>query len=180
MILNEELSFDQLPESVRVSFNGRTARHEPMAVNTLLYKFTDWELFNSNGRVSPFWGTMEDLFDILAYAKSKNKTLYDCVRERNAVLHNWNGLTSLVVIKIMQKIYGFTGNIGLQTEKGYAKAGQTYTRHFTAPISFWGGASQVYLPNLDKSVLTEIVPPNTVFVRDDASAVEEFLKDYVV
>ncbi len=186
-ILNDELSFETLPPHIKGSFNGLMAKRQPIEIGTYLYKFTDWELFNtktdSTGNVvktvSPFWGAMSDLDDILAYAISSRKTLLDCVRERNAVLHNWNGLTSLIVIQITQKVIGFTGNIGPQTERGYAKAGQSYSRHFTAPIAFWGGASQVYLPNLDKRYITEKVPPNTVMIRDDATAVQEFLSDYV-
>lgn len=187
MPLNENLNFETLPSHIKGSFNGLTAKHQAIDTGTYLYKFTDWELFNvrtdKNGNtstsVSPFWGTIGDLDDILAYAISTKKTLLDCVRARNAVLHNWNGLTSLIVIQTTQKVYGFTGNIGPQTEKGYAKEGQSYSRHFTAPLAFWGGASQVYLPNLDKSYINEIIPPNTVLIRDDASAIQEFLRTYI-
>ena len=179
MILNQELSFDQLPESIRVSFNSRTAKHELIPANTLLYKFADGDLTfidNNDNRekASPFWGTMDDLFDIMAYAKSTNKQLADCVRLRNAVLHGWNGLTSLRIIKLSKPIYGFTGNIGPQNQRGYAK------RHYTSPVFFGGGASQVVLPNLLSEYIIEIVPKNTVLISDGLDEIEEFLKDLVV
>lgn len=122
---------------------------------------------------------MGDLYYILNRAKTKNKTLLECIRERNAVLHNWNGLTSLIVIKTIKKMYGFTGNIGPQTEKGYGKEGELYSRHFTKSISFWGSASQAYIPNLKSEYITEIVPLNTVLVRDNVNAIIEFLEAYV-
>ena len=180
MALNQDLTFDQLPTSVRYSFNGLTAHHERVSAGMLLYKFTDWDVFSPTGRVSPFWGTMDDLVDVLYYSKKTGKTLLDCIRQRNAVLHNWNGLTSLVIIRTSQDVYGFTGNIGPQTEKGYGKEGKTYSRPFTSPIALWGGASQVYLPGLQREHIAEVVPAETVLIRDDADAILEFLNDLVL
>ncbi|GAB4035593.1 hypothetical protein [Spirosoma jeollabukense] len=180
MVLNETLTFNQLEDSIRKSFNGLTAKHERIRTGMLLYKFTDYEVFNPSGRITPFWGTMEDLVDLLAYSKKKGKTLLDCIRQRNAVLHNWNGLNSLVVVRISQDVFGFTGNIGPQTEKGYGKEGETYARHFTSPISLWGGASQVYLPGLQRQHISEVIPAETVLIRDDASDILAFLTDLVL
>lgn len=190
MSLNKDLVFDQLPISVQKSFNGLTAKHERIKPQTLLYKFTDWEIFNTgfdkNGNsiesTSAFWGTMDDLIDVLYYCKKTNKTLLDCVRQRNAVLHNWNGLNSLLIIRVVQEeIYGFTGNIGPQTEKGHAKAGKTYaTKHFTSAIAFWGGASQVYLPGLQRQHIAEVVPAETVLIRDKVEAILDFLNNLVL
>ncbi|GAB3894256.1 hypothetical protein [Spirosoma agri] len=180
MALNESLTFDQLATSVRQSFNGLIARHEQIRAGTLLYKFTDWDVFNPTGRASPYWGTMEDLFDILYYSKRTGRTLLECVRQRNAVLHNWNGLNSLLIVRISQDVYGFTGTIGPQTEKGYGKDGVTYSRHFTSQIALWGGASQVYLPGLQRSHITEVVSAETVLIRDDTDAILDFLTSMVL
>ena len=188
MVLNEDLRFDQLPASVRNSFNGLVAKHERIKPDTLLYKFTDWNVFNaytdknglSHESTSAFWGTIDDLLDVLHYCQETGKTLPDCIRQRNAVLHNWNGLNSLLVIRISQDVYGFTGNIGPQTEKGYARSGKVYTRPFTAPIAFWGGASQVYLPGLQRSHITEVVPAETVLLRDNTAAIVDFLTSLVL
>lgn len=178
-MLNENLTFEQLDGSVQKSFNGLTAKHERIRMDTLLYKFTDYELFNPNGKITPFWGTMEDLADLLAYSKKKDKPLLECIRKRNAVLHNWNGLNSLIIVRISQDVYGFTGNIGPQTEKGYSKD-ETYTRHFTRSIALWGGASQVFLPGLQRQHISEVVPSETVLIRDDTDAILEFLNDLVL
>ena len=182
MILNQTLTFEDLKESQKNSFNGRRAQKVTIPVGTYFYKFTDWELFNLDKEcketISPFWGTMGDLADILAYAQKTGKTLLECVRARNAVLHNWNGLTCLIVIQTTQPIVGFAGDIGPQTEKGYAKEGQTYARHFTTRLNFWGGASQVCLPHLERQYIKEIVPPTTVYIRDDVKAIQAFLKDF--
>lgn len=188
MLLNETLTFDQLPVSVQKSFNGLMAKHERIRAGTMLYKFTDWDLFNTRvdkdghatESASPFWGTMADLMDVLYYSQKTTKTLLECVRQRNGVLHNWNGLNSLVVIRLQQDVFGFTGNIGSQTEKGYARPGQDYVRHFTGPVAFWGGASQVYLPGLQRTHVEEVVPPETVLIRDSADEILDFLNSLVV
>lgn len=72
-MLNANLEFDQIPLSHRRSFNGLNAQKQKIAVGTLLYKFTDWEVFNSytdtanqlKESVSAFWGTLGDLHDVL-------------------------------------------------------------------------------------------------------------------
>ncbi len=184
-MLNANLEFDQIPLSHRRSFNGLYAQKQKIAVGTLLYKFTDWEVFNSytdtanqlKESVSAFWGTLGDLHDVLAYATQSNKSLLDCIRRRNAVLHNWNGLNSLVIIRLRQDVVGFVGNIGPQTEKGYAEQ-YMKRRGYTPPIQLWGGASQVYLPGLTRLHVEEIVPSATVLVRDPVPDIVAFLEEY--
>lgn len=184
-MLNEQLILEDISFSHRRSFNGLRAAKETIRAGTNLYKFTDWDVFNAytdkNGQskesVSPFWGTMGDLHDLLAYAEKTGKSLLECLRQRNAVLHNWNGLNSLVVIRLKEDVKGFVGNIGPQTEKGYAEH-FTKRRGYTVPIQLWGGASQVYLPGLTRLQAEEIVPSETVYVRDTVAHIIDFLVSY--
>ncbi|WP_273212201.1 hypothetical protein [Runella zeae] len=103
--------------------------------------------------------------------------MLDCIRRRNAVLHNWNGLNSLVIIRLRQDVVGFVGSIGSQTEKGYAEQ-YMKRRGYTPPIQLWGGASQVYLPGLTWLHVEEIVPSATVLVRDPVPDIVAFLEEY--
>ena len=180
-MLNDSLTFDEIDLSHRRSFQGLSARKDVIRAGTILYKFTDWDVFSigRNGRenVSSFWGTMPDLYDLLGYAQHSNQTLLQCLRQRNAVLHNWNGLNSLVVIRLRENVAGFVGNIGPQTEKGYGdkviqKGG------YTKQISLWGGASQVYLPELSRTHVAEVIPAETVYVRDPITQIVDFLRSY--
>ncbi|MEO6282962.1 MAG: hypothetical protein ABIN80_13655 [Dyadobacter sp.] len=186
-------------EEARRSFSGLRAKKEEIKKNTLLYKFTDSDVFfwatkrnpvtkfydfqyhetgEKKGQplivASQYWGTMDDLRNILIYSKETNRSLLSCIRQRNAVLHNWNGLNSLLVVRLKETVWGWTGNIGPQTEKNYV--GYKSRPGVSAPINLFGGADQVCIPRLERNHIEDVISAETVYVRDPIDDIINFLK----
>lgn len=162
-------------------------------MGTYLYKFSDSDVFyyrtyrdrttrryfqdeRNIEAVSNYWARISDLYNLLFYAKSSGISLLELVRQRSAVLHNWNGLNSLLIIRLKQRVIGLEGEIGPQTEKNY---GNWKKRHgFTKPIELWGGSGQVVIPNLTRKYVEVVVPAETIYIRDPVDDIIDFLKGF--
>ena len=179
---------------------------KPITAGTYLYKFSDSDVFYTKEetkitgsylfyekgkpvpkegdpieteyfvRVSPYWARISDLYNLLHYSKNSNKSLLECVRNRNAVLHNWNGLNSLLIIKLKETVLGWEGGIREQTEKNYDDWKKR--RGYSAPVKVWGGGSQVVIPNLTRRHIEVVVPAETVYIRDPIEDIIDFLEGY--
>ncbi len=154
MILNEDLSFEKLPEDWQRTFRGRRAEKRLLGANHLLFKFTEHGLFKTDGTVTPFWSSIvpitpadPGLAGMQARAAALNCGPAVAARARSAVSRQWNGMTNLLEARLLVEAYAFVGQCSGQRINDDDQS---------ANVVFIGGAWQLLVPNLGRSSIIKI------------------------
>lgn len=175
-ILNQTLNFKDLSPYDKAAFSGHVTK-EIFMENTLLYRFSDHDRITS-----PWWSDASDLGHTLLTCLNNQQSLVDYVRQHSAVKRQWNQLQDLIIIKLNVRAFGLRGLARPQNEASIYtnKDSIHYKEKFTKPVYFKGGSSQVYIPNLNMSNISVVVPAGAVNIYDDVKDILDFLISYKI
>ena len=175
-ILNESLRFEMLPIDVRSAFTGFRATKVLLPWGTSLFRFS------GHSRISPWWSETNQLSILLLTAKARNHSLFEYARNTTAIKRLWDfGLFNLIIVRLKQPVYAFSGFIAPQNEAAQYKNSQdfiNYKKKFTKPVFFSGGNGQVYIKDLEPRHVDFIVPAGAVNIYDDVTEIMDFLISY--
>lgn len=171
-ILNQNLKFKDLPADVRRAFHGEP-ENDLLVANKTLFRFS------SHSGISPWWSDARELSGLLLAAKASGRALSRYVRERTAVLRQWDpDMTYLIVARLNKPVYAFRGIISHQDEAAVYMDPEdlkNYKKKFTKSVFFRGGNGQVYINGLQQHDVDIIVPMGTVYIYDKIDDILDFL-----
>ncbi len=153
-ILNEGITFDQLPANNRAPFVGRgTPRLFP--VGWEFYKYTKYPLA-AVGPVSPWWSSVKPL-DVndpglegsLQRAGRLGVDPQRFARARAAVTQQWNSMDHLLRIRLVRPVYGLVGRCSAQLVDDTLQT-QAEKDENRKKVVFIGGAWQAFIPGLTR------------------------------
>ncbi len=174
--LNQDIHFDQLPDSVRHAFSGSVGAKVLLTAGTLLFRFS------GHANISSWWSEASQLSNLLLSAKASGQSLFQYIRNTTAVLRQWDsGMNNLIVGKLNRSVYAFRGTISPQNEASRYMNSQdlsSYKKRFTKPVFFGGGNGQVYINGIKEEDITIIVPVGTVNTFDKIDDIIDFLISY--
>lgn len=144
--LNDNLTFDSLPDGVRQAFRGRVIAKR-FEQNHLFYKMSR-EPDHTSFSISPWWSSYEPAINgDSGFVGSWNNPLgmRSATRINAAVPERWNTLDNLLLMRLRVPIVGFVGKC--ERQLAHLGANPLTTTKFGAPF-LGGGHVQVFLPNL--------------------------------
>ena len=177
-ILNHELNWVQVgamkeqSSLIRDAFREQQAERVLLQLGTELYKFNDVPfLTNREGALSRWWQPYRPLghdpgwLQKVQLAKFLKVSIIEYGRVTSAVKENWNSLEYLLVIALRVPVYAWFGGYAKmarldegqtskrnQSSKDEKRGGGGWTtidKSMTGAPSLPGGATQLYIPNLE-------------------------------
>jgi len=153
MVLNEDLPFHSAAPEVKQAFSGGFPQKLLLHPGLQLYKFSQYDLFR-DGKATAWWSSVEPMnnFDtglekLLERAEGTGRSQTEFARARNAVTHQWNSMSGLLLTSLMSPVYAFVGRV----------AAQPYDeRSAYSNVVFIGGAVQLWIPNLTTSDIRKL------------------------
>lgn len=151
-MLNAGMKWETLPDDVKRAFIGQQAELREFLAGTQFYKFTDRPLLGSGSYVTPWWSGVDPLDSsdpglngVHARAQDLGVDPAKFARARSAVTLQWNSMTGLLVVQLIQPVCGFVGRCSHQRmDAGDPK------------VVFIGGGWQVYVPNLTPNHVLQV------------------------
>ena len=167
-------------EKIRKAYKGGITEELQLLSGTKLFKFSSYDAANTNGGVTAWWTEISELPGILQSAMKEKKMLEHYVRDSNAVLRQWNGLNSLIVIELTKNMTAYKGEIASQNEASsyMDRNDPNYKKKFTKPVFFVGGNQQVYINNISSNDFKVIIPSGTISSYDNINDIVNFLKSF--
>lgn len=154
-VLNESISFVTAPADVQQTFHGRTAIRQHVPAGQVLYKFTQFPLVSDKGLITPFWSwatptNAEDpgLEKLIERAGNLGVPAADFARARSAVVQQWNEMSGLLRVRLLVPVCGLYGRCGTQ---------RVDQRSEFDKVVFIGGAWQLWIPNLTRREVVEVL-----------------------
>jgi len=140
-ILNQDLDWDKFDLDVKGAFRRGAAVKIQIAPNSMLCRFITAESKKNNIRgneifFSPWWTDWDSTFHLIARWRATGATTEEIVRAKLAVTEKFSReLDYLVQIVLTKPVFAWEGVTNYQDDK---------IRH----VTYIGGATQLYLPNL--------------------------------
>lgn len=152
--MNSDINFSDVGADVRRAFLGGRAVKRPFPAGYQLYKFTQYPLLGSDGRVSPWWSSVEPLggndpglAETLKRAERLGVHAAEFARARSAVVKQWNSMTGLLIAQLTAPVFGFVGTVAHQP----IDESPVFRN-----VVFIGGAKQIWLPNLTAAQIHKV------------------------
>ena len=152
-ILNSELDFVTAPNDVRRAFLGQRAERRLIPMGHELYKFTQHQLFKTDGTVTPWWSSVlpldandPGLAGTLERAANLGAAASEFARTRTAVTRQWNRMTDLQRARLLVSVYGFVGRCSGQKMDDDPQLQN---------VIYIGGAYQIWIPNLTRGMILQ-------------------------
>ncbi|MBO0950458.1 hypothetical protein [Fibrella forsythiae] len=145
--INDNLTFDKLPEGVRAAFTGRVVRQQ-FEQDHLFYKMSVEPDHGRSFNISPWWSSYNSLTPSdggFAGAWNNPLGIRNYTKINAAVPDRWNTLNNLLMMRLRVPVVGFVGKC--ERQLAHLGSNPLTTDKFGAPY-LGGGHVQVYLPNL--------------------------------
>jgi hypothetical protein len=191
--MHENILFSDLPPHVKNAFT-QPVKKETLQQGKMLFRFTltssnyrmsDEPPYTMSSRPSSWWSDIDDLKGILQAAREKNEDLATYVRKRSAVFKHWNEMRNLMVIKLNKPKTAFIGGVAPQqlgnrtnNEKGTPLRNEHKTKYYTKAVYLGGGFSQVYIPAIEQTDFSFVIPVGAVMITDPIDDILNFLAQY--
>ncbi len=169
MITNESLEWTALEEHVKNAFQTVISYPEKVLLEPglRLYKYSDFDtaIIPNREFISEWWSPLDDykyatsLQQKLKFCESIRVSIQEYTRVTSAVSEDWNSLRFLLVVEVVEPIYGFFGGFASQNRVNDPEQSRLIADiEERAPNSrrLPGGGHQFYVPNFRQEFVKQL------------------------